>query len=52
MPSRRPSELSPDRVRPIKGNEGFVLRDRVVPICSLAELMGLANQKASARRDC
>ena len=40
--------LSPDRVRPIKGNEGFVLRDRVVPICSLAELMGLANRKASA----
>jgi two-component system, chemotaxis family, sensor kinase CheA len=30
-----------DRISRIKGNDGFVLRDRVVPICSLAELMDL-----------
>ena len=34
--------LTPDRVSQIKGNDGFVLRDRVVPICPLAELMNLA----------
>jgi two-component system chemotaxis sensor kinase CheA len=33
--------LTPDRISQIKGNEGFVLRDRVVPICSLADLMNL-----------
>jgi two-component system chemotaxis sensor kinase CheA len=33
--------LTPDRISRIKGNEGFVLRDQVVPICSLAELMKL-----------
>jgi two-component system chemotaxis sensor kinase CheA len=33
--------LTPDRISRIKGNEGFVLRDRVVPICSLAELMNM-----------
>ena len=33
--------LTADRIRQIKNNEGFVLRDRVVPICSLAELMSL-----------
>jgi two-component system chemotaxis sensor kinase CheA len=33
--------LRPDRINRIKGNEGFVLRDRVVPICSLADLMNL-----------
>jgi two-component system chemotaxis sensor kinase CheA len=33
--------LTPDRIREIKNNEGFVLRDRIVPICSLAELMNL-----------
>ena len=33
--------LSPDRISRIKNNDGFVLRDRVVPICSLAELMNL-----------
>ena len=39
--------LKPDRIRPIKNNEGFVLRDRVVPICSLAALMGLAAEAKS-----
>ena len=32
--------VPPDRVSTIK-NDGFVLRDRVVPIISLAELMKL-----------
>ena len=33
--------ITPDRVSRIKNNEGFVLRERVVPIVSLAELMNL-----------
>ena len=33
--------LTPDRISQIKNNKGFVLRDRIVPICSLAELMSL-----------
>ena len=33
--------LTPDRISQIKNNNGFVLRDRIVPICSLAELMNL-----------
>ena len=33
--------LGPDRISRIKNNDGFVLRDRIVPICSLAELMNL-----------
>lgn len=36
--------LTPDRVRQIKANEGFVLDDRVVPICSLAQLMQLPSR--------
>ena len=40
--------VKPDRIRAIKNNEGFVLRDRVVPICSLAALMGLAGERKSA----
>ncbi|HWP15060.1 MAG TPA: chemotaxis protein CheW, partial [Xanthobacteraceae bacterium] len=36
--------LTPNRVSQVKQNEGFVLRDRVVPICSLAELMSLGGQ--------
>jgi two-component system chemotaxis sensor kinase CheA len=36
--------LTPDRIRRIKANEGFVLDDTVVPICSLAELMHLPAQ--------
>ena len=39
--------LLPDRISRIKNNEGFVFHDRVVPICSLAELMKLAPTKAS-----
>ena len=31
--------LTPDHISQIKNNNGFVLRDRIVPICSLAELM-------------
>jgi two-component system, chemotaxis family, sensor kinase CheA len=33
--------LSPDRIAQIKSNDAFVLRDRILPICSLAELMNL-----------
>ena len=33
--------LTPDRISRFKSNDGFVLHDRVVPICSLAELMNL-----------
>jgi two-component system, chemotaxis family, sensor kinase CheA len=33
--------LTPDRISRFKNNDGFVLHDRVVPICSLAELMNL-----------
>jgi two-component system chemotaxis sensor kinase CheA len=39
--------LAPDRISQIKGNDGFVLRDRVVPICSLADLMNLPKQPTS-----
>ncbi len=34
-------QLTPDRISTIKNNDGFVLDDRVVAICSLAELMNL-----------
>ena len=40
--------VTPDRVSTIKNNDGFVLRDRVVPIISLAELMKLPGQKRDA----
>ena len=33
--------VTPDRISRIKNNVGFVLRDRIVPIVSLAELMKL-----------
>lgn len=33
--------LTPDRISQIKSNAGFVLRDRIVPICSLAEALNL-----------
>ena len=36
--------LTPDRISRIKSNDGFVWRDRVVPICSLAELMNLPRE--------
>jgi two-component system chemotaxis sensor kinase CheA len=39
--------LTPDRITRIKNNDGFVLHDRVVPICSLAELMHLPPKKSS-----
>jgi len=40
--------VAPDRVSMIKNNDGFVLRDRVVPIISLAELMNLPGRKRNA----
>jgi two-component system chemotaxis sensor kinase CheA len=40
--------VPPDRVSTIKNNDGFVLRDRVVPIISLAELMQLPGRKRDA----
>ncbi|MEA2989925.1 MAG: two-component system, chemotaxis family, sensor kinase CheA, partial [Alphaproteobacteria bacterium] len=39
--------LTPDRISRIKGNDAFVLRDRVVPICPLAELMKLPTPPGS-----
>jgi two-component system chemotaxis sensor kinase CheA len=39
--------LSPDRISQIKTNAGFVLRDRIVPICALSELMNLADAPRS-----
>ena len=44
--------VTPDRMSRIKNNDGFVLRDRVVPIVSLAELMKLperAKEDAAGR---
>jgi len=44
--------LSPDRIAQIKSTDAFVLRDRVLPICSLAELMNLPEKpghKSDAR---
>ena len=44
--------VTPDRISQIKNNFGFVLRERLVPIVSLAELMKLperANEAAAAR---
>jgi two-component system, chemotaxis family, sensor kinase CheA len=38
--------LGTDRVSRIKNNEGFVLNDRVIPICSLATAMGLSGAAA------
>lgn len=40
--------VAPDRVNTIKNNDAFVLRDRVVPIISLAELMKLPGRKRDA----
>ena len=40
--------VKPDRVSTIKNNDGFVFRDRVVPIISLAELMNLPGHKRDA----
>jgi two-component system, chemotaxis family, sensor kinase CheA len=44
--------VTPDRIRRIKNNLGFVLRERIVPIVSLAELMKLPErpkESAAAR---
>jgi two-component system, chemotaxis family, sensor kinase CheA len=44
--------ITPDRISQIKNNLGFVLRERIVPIVSLAELMKLperAKEPAAAR---
>jgi two-component system chemotaxis sensor kinase CheA len=44
--------VTPDRISRIKNNLGFVLRERIVPIVSLAELMKLperAKEAAAAR---
>ena len=41
--------LTPDRISQIKSNAGFVLRDRVVPICPLSELMNLPAVSQSDR---
>jgi two-component system, chemotaxis family, sensor kinase CheA len=40
--------LTPDRISQFKDNRGFVLRDRIVPICSLAELLDLPITTAHA----
>jgi two-component system chemotaxis sensor kinase CheA len=40
--------VASDRISTIKNNDAFVLRDRVVPIISLAELMKLAGRKRDA----
>ena len=39
--------LAPDRISQIKNNEGFSLRERTVPICSLAALLDLPEKQAS-----
>ena len=36
--------VTPDRISQIKNNNGFVFRDRIVPIVALAELMKLPEQ--------
>jgi len=40
--------VTPERVSTFKNNDGFVLRDRIVPIISLAELMNLPGHKRDA----
>jgi two-component system chemotaxis sensor kinase CheA len=40
--------LTPDRIVRIKSNDGFVLRDRIVPIVLLAELMKLPERSENA----
>jgi two-component system chemotaxis sensor kinase CheA len=43
----RTVRLAPDQISRIKTNEGFVLDDRVVPICALSDLMKLPRRDAS-----
>jgi len=38
--------LAPNRISQIKNNEGFSLRERTVPICSLAALLDLPEKQA------
>ncbi len=38
--------VAPDRISRIKNNDGFVLHDRVVPICSLAKIMNLPTSES------
>jgi len=40
-------QLTPDRISQFKRNDGFVLRDRIVPICSLAAVMNLPEKPTS-----
>jgi len=40
------AHVPPDRISWFKSNPGFVLRDRIVPICSLARLMDLPERPA------
>ena len=40
--------VAPDRISQIKNNNGFVFRDRVVPIVALAELMKLPERVKDA----
>ena len=42
--------LTADRISRIKNNDGFVHGDRVVPICSLAELMNLPKREVAPAR--
>ena len=46
MPSRKRCVSAPIASAEFKNNDGFVLHDRVVPICSLAELMNLRAEQA------
>lgn len=46
---RETVRLTPDRVSRIKNNRGFVLRDRIVPICSLAEVLNLPGKPADSQ---
>ena len=41
------AHVPPNRISWFKSNPGFVLRDRIVPICSLARLMDLPERPAS-----
>ncbi|MBB5046193.1 two-component system chemotaxis sensor kinase CheA [Rhodopseudomonas rhenobacensis] len=47
----RTVQLAPERISRFKANDGFVLDDRVVPICELAELMQLPAKPAAAAAD-
>ena len=40
--------ITPDRISQVKNNNGFLFRDRVVPIVALAELMKLPAQTKDA----